>query len=202
MDRTLIICRYGEDISWLRDLKGYNIIIYDKGDPNAPYHLPNFGREAHAYIHHIIQNYDNLSTMNVFCQASPFMHSDNFVEKLHKVSPKSKYAGLADMTLIAEKDEWFDWGGRGLDDEKYRISIEQFFDRLFPGYRCPKSFDMRVNGLFAVHKDRIRYRSLAFYKEIYKDFETEWTLPYLLERFWHLILAGPLFDQICLKTQP
>lgn len=194
MDKTLVICRFHEDISWLSDVKGYNIIIYDKGDPTALHHLPNIGREAHTYIHHIIQNYDNLSTLNVFNQAWPFQHAcaDLYVDKLNKLSEKNKFVGLSDTIIEVESNDSYEWDG-----VLENLTVEQYFKRLFPRYNCPKSFTTRGNGLFAVHRDRIRYHDVNFYKNIMKDFESQWTLPYLLERLWHFIFAGPLLDTMC-----
>lgn len=190
----MVICRFHEDVSWLSDVKGYDIIIYDKGDPTALHHLPNIGREAHTYIHHIIQNYDNLSTLNVFNQAWPFQHAcaDFYVDKLNKLSEKNNFVGLSDTIIPVESNESYEWDGI-LES----LTIEQYFKRLFPSHNCPKSFTTRGNGLFAVHKDRIRYHDVGFYKNIMKDFESQWTLPYLLERLWHFIFAGPLLDAMC-----
>ena len=62
----LIVARYKEDISWLNNLNA-NIIIYNKfyDEGNV---LPNIGREAHTYLYHIINNYDNLPNIIGFIQ--------------------------------------------------------------------------------------------------------------------------------------
>jgi hypothetical protein len=62
----LIVARYKEDISWLGDLNA-NIIIYNKFYDEGNL-LPNIGREAHTYLYHIINNYDNLTDIVGFIQ--------------------------------------------------------------------------------------------------------------------------------------
>jgi hypothetical protein len=74
--KSLIVAKFREDISWLNNISGYKIYLYDK-----LVDLPNIGREAHTYVHHIITNYSDLSDINVFTQANPFFHSKDFFGK-------------------------------------------------------------------------------------------------------------------------
>ena len=65
MDKDLIIARYNEDLSWLKEFKDFKIIVYNKGDKlseNLFYeviNLENKGRESHTWLHHIVKNYYN-----------------------------------------------------------------------------------------------------------------------------------------------
>ena len=67
MDKCLIIARYNEDLSWLKEFKDFKIIVYNKGDKlsdNLFYeviNLENKGRESHTWLHHIVKNYNNLN---------------------------------------------------------------------------------------------------------------------------------------------
>lgn len=83
----LVVSRYTEDISWTKIFK--NVIIYNKGPDkeqlqNLTNHkvicIPNEGREGETYLHHIIDNYSNLSNYIVFCQGCPFEHSPEFLK--------------------------------------------------------------------------------------------------------------------------
>ena len=73
----IVISRYNEDLEWLNvePFTADRYVIYNKG----PYSiecpqgtncyvesLPNVGREGHAYLHHIIKNFDNLADVTVF----------------------------------------------------------------------------------------------------------------------------------------
>ncbi len=53
----LVVARYAEDLAWLRNIPPQiRATVYDK-NPNDSHpgarQLPNVGREAHTYLHHI-----------------------------------------------------------------------------------------------------------------------------------------------------
>ena len=70
MKNHLVIARYNENLEWLNyiDNKIYDIYIYNKGD-NIKLNnnlnniiitdIVNIGREAHTYLYHIINHYNN-----------------------------------------------------------------------------------------------------------------------------------------------
>ena len=67
-DIELVIACYYGDIEWSRP---YNSIvtIYNKGDQEhykSSIKLENVGREGHTFLHHIVENYDNLSNKTIF----------------------------------------------------------------------------------------------------------------------------------------
>ena len=91
-----VIARYNEDISWVRMLSGFKVVIYNKGLPLIHtemmenifqgneeekkrnqhlfrlYPLPNVGREGHTYLYHILSNYTSHynSKCTIFLPAS------------------------------------------------------------------------------------------------------------------------------------
>ena len=68
----IVIAKYKEDVSWSNQFKTSRVIIYDKsGEDNGFVNLPNFGRESHTYLTHIINNYDNLPDYTCFLQGNP-----------------------------------------------------------------------------------------------------------------------------------
>jgi hypothetical protein len=129
---NLVIARYKEDLTWLKNVpENLNIIVYNKDDTkpiskiftrvgwqtkgsnpsplNAPdgvtiLRLPNIGREADTYLTHIIDNYDNLGDITIFCQGNPFDHSPDmlklleYTDKYKNVQPLTdRYLDIADM---------------------------------------------------------------------------------------------------------
>lgn len=112
-DRTtidIVISRFQEDLLWLLDGDIQNalrnpelnvrILVYNKGGTAVSHDLlsmlrehfevnviviPNVGREAHTYLYHIIQNFDNLGDVTVF------LHGSSNVERKWL---KSKYTIL------------------------------------------------------------------------------------------------------------
>ena len=75
----VVVARYKEDISWLKEIN-HKIIVYNKGpDCNFPcISLPNIGREAQTYLFHIIENYNKLPEWTILCQGHPFDHCKNY----------------------------------------------------------------------------------------------------------------------------
>jgi hypothetical protein len=65
----IVIARYQEDVSWA---EGRAAVIYNKGlalqTRTEQRFLPNIGREAHTYLHHIIASWDNLAETTFFTQ--------------------------------------------------------------------------------------------------------------------------------------
>jgi hypothetical protein len=89
MKSQIIISKYNEDISWVKqiDNEEAEIFIYNKGTKITEKYSPrvkvldlkNIGREAHTYLHHIVSNYEGLPEKIIFTQAHPNDHvSENF----------------------------------------------------------------------------------------------------------------------------
>jgi len=68
----IVLAHFNEDIRWSKPYRNIRT-IYCKGPenkrPDGCTALPNVGREGHTYLHHIVQNYENLSDWTVFTQA-------------------------------------------------------------------------------------------------------------------------------------
>lgn len=77
----VVVARYAEDLSWLRQLPFTDVVVYDKNDRGDESHgdppahavvkrLPNVGRESHTYLHHILTNWDALADVTLFITGS------------------------------------------------------------------------------------------------------------------------------------
>jgi hypothetical protein len=77
----IVVAQYREDTTWTDNISNATITIYNKGgtDNKGGIALPNYGREAHTYLHHIIKQYDNIAPVTIFTQGTPFDHCPNFV---------------------------------------------------------------------------------------------------------------------------
>lgn len=99
---TLIIARYHEDISWIKNVpESFRIVVYNKGknlpffqkirclksDRISVFGLKNTGREAETYLHYLKETPDfgDPEKYTVFCQGNPFDHSPDFLELLNHV---------------------------------------------------------------------------------------------------------------------
>lgn len=68
----VVVARYEEDLAWLAPIAA-DCVVYNKGSAvvntfRSLVELPNVGREAHTYLHHIVTNYDSLADVTVFVQ--------------------------------------------------------------------------------------------------------------------------------------
>ena len=100
----IVVARYNEDVQWAQLFP--NVIIYNKGITlGSSYNeilLPNVGREAHTYYHHIYENYDTLDDYTIFLQGSPFHHSPNIIKTLWKYiinPPKSGFQFISEWMV-------------------------------------------------------------------------------------------------------
>ncbi|RYF61410.1 MAG: DUF3431 domain-containing protein, partial [Cytophagaceae bacterium] len=85
----LVVAHYTENLNWLRNLPaGVHKTVYTKSPEPVTEHqtllLPNVGREAHTYLHHLVSRYDSLAEWTVFCQGKPFDHAYDFKKTIRK----------------------------------------------------------------------------------------------------------------------
>lgn len=205
----VIIAKYKEDTSWTNDL-GYECLIYDKSDntlPNA-IALPNVGREAHTYFTHIVNEYDNLSDMNIFLQGDPFDHLDDrgrtTVDSLRTtlediVERHVPFKGLAWFKLkcdelgqphdLRKPENEGRWPGWGKD-----IPLGEVFRKLFDAEPPAQIIARAPTGNFCVTGERIRTRPKEFYEYALRlvtdDPRDENNTGHAIERLWQHIFNG------------
>lgn len=191
-DIQLVVARYREDLSWLREV-GLPCVVYNKGPKLDPatlppktrvVALPNLGREAHTYLTHILAHYSDLPRHTAFVQGNPFAHLAP--PPLNEEEPMVTPLGLRERLLeLAAKDTpfaglaWFrlrcDGLGRPHDladpAKKGRwqgwgkdIPVARTFEALFQA-PAPQEFIARAStGNMLVRAERILARPEAFYE--------------------------------------
>ena len=191
----LVVARYTESLNWLRRVpRTFRVTVYDKSgapeDNAIP--LPNIGREAHTYLHHIVQRYEDLAPLTVFCQGKPFDHAYDFHKTLR---------GLAEGTITVEAFTWLghfadtdsadgvlfkNWSknetGEGLDLSG--------FHRALLGNDGPAEYPFFGGAQFVVTRERIRQRPQSFYE---KALELSVEFPqaaHCYERLWDRIFSA------------
>lgn len=177
----VVVARYLEDIYWLTDINSkFRIYLYNKGDYTAwPYiSLPNIGREAHTYLHHIVYNYDCLDDHTIFIQANPFDHGVSFC-----------FLNGLDLTqsfIPFICPDYLKCDARGSPHWDY--DLVNFCEKYDIPYEIPFVF---IQGAqFCVHKDLIRKRDKSFYinlLECLNDVKSDEA--YALERVWQYIFT-------------
>ena len=85
-DINIVIARYAENLDWVNKLRQKSNrlkpIIYNKGDElNCPFkqiRLPNIGKNDHTFLYHIVNNYNNLAPITIFCAGSSYENKDKW----------------------------------------------------------------------------------------------------------------------------
>jgi hypothetical protein len=172
----LVVARYQEDLSWLRKRPAtIAVTIYDKSPDGSSgsdaIRLPNIGREAHTYLHHIVSRYDNLAEWTVFCQGKPFDHAYDFKKTLQKLASVSE--------LASSETEPFVWLGHLIDTDDNQgerlfrpwsknedgrgLDLLGFHRALF-GTDGPAWYTFVLGAQFVVQRDLVHRQPLAFYE--------------------------------------
>ena len=193
----LIVARYNEDINWIKENNLNKITtLYckekkddiDQKDYLRVYELPNVGREGQTYLHHIIQNYDNLADVNIFVQANPFDHCSSSIDFIK--NNINSFQGYKPFPTFS----WpiVNFLCRNLNIPHIRNICEELF------INPPSNFDTWFNGMFIVSKSTIRMRSKDFYKKClsYVIHSNNPIEGHVLERIWVLIFNPEIKSKI------
>ena len=157
----LVVARFREDLAWTRNVPAaVRVTIYDKGggeraaradEPDetdevaettgaaggagfGAIALPNVGREAHTYLHHLVERRASLAAVTVFCQGRPFDHAWDFHHTLRALASGAERLGA----------DGFRWLGHLVDTDDPRG------ERLF--VRWSKNEDGRQLRVDALHE--------------------------------------------------
>lgn len=199
----LVVCRCGEDLAWLRNVpRGLPVTVYDKtpcpGSPWPGSHpLPNVGREAHAWLHHLVEHYDSLADWTLFAQGHPFDH----VPDMHAVI--RRFAGGPPEV---REFEWlgFLWetdDARGFptfvhwskNPERRTLDLEGFFQGLW-GKSAPEKIRYVGGGQFALPRSAAHRRSREFYERARRLAENFPDAAHAFERTWDRVFLAPPLD--------
>lgn len=218
---TIIISRYNEDLNWTKEypFNKFKYIVYNKG-PNENFHkefvdkiitLDNVGRCDHTYLHHIIENYDNLSDIQVFLPGSTGDNNNkkckahcilsNIIDSGHKAAYfKSDENRNAINTLPNFKN--FKLSGYAASN-KSNLSLNPetklFFSSLRPlgswfRYHFGDVYISNISyqGVFSIDKRDILQHPKCFYEKIIKDVSSHSNpeAGHYIERSWAAIF-GP-----------
>jgi hypothetical protein len=191
----LVVARYTENLNWLRRVPGeFRVTIYDKsGDCNqAHLSLPNLGREAHTYLHHIVTRYDSLEPLTVFCQGRPFDHAFDFHHTLRALASGQKqpenfeWLGHIADTDSADGDLFKNWSK---NPEGHGLELNRFHQALFEK-DGPIYYPFFLGGQFMLSRRAIYSRSIEFYQRALALSLTFPDAAHCFERCWDRVFGA------------
>lgn len=203
VDLEVVVCRCGEPLDWLRNLpQGVRVTVYDKTPPPVPIWpgavpLPNVGREAHAWLHHLVERYDSLADWTLFAQGHPFDH----VPEMHRVvrrlakgeTPPDDFSWLG---FLWETD---DARGRPTfvhwtkNPERRELDLKGFFEALW-NEPAPDQVRYVGGGQFALSRPGGHRRTREFYQKALSVAEKFPDAAHAFERTWDRIFLAPPLD--------
>ena len=225
MDKALIISRFDEDISWLKNYKDFKIIVYNKGDKlkDEPYYktinLENKGRESHTWLYHIVKNYYHLDEINIFLQGRiddlncmVYQNPNHYLKRINKYGYETSRYGLLGpfhwaWNVNIEKDIRYKKQWESNEISRSSIGFRNFSKNLFPN--IPIFVATSYSGCFAVKKENILLHDICFYKELL-DILSKSKNPiegHYMERLWCYMftknkpLIKSIFDVIHTKIE-
>ena len=214
----LVVARHEEDLRWLRRVpKSVAITLYDKGEfkgSTLPEEvqarkgfqrrcLPNVGREAHSYLTHLVENYENLSAVTVFCQGHPFDHAPDFHERLRLLAgggecpdPFLWYGFLDETDDPCGRRIFVPWSK---NPERRELHTGLLYELLFEE-ASPKWFCFRGGAQFAVTREAVQRRSREFYERALVLMQEIPESAHSLERMWDRFFGEPMIDPVDLGS--
>ena len=214
MKNHIIVARYNENIDWINIINTnlYDIYIYNKGEKLTLNNtnnikiidLDNIGREAHTYLYHIINNYNNLPEKIIFTQGHPFDHvkksfiteinNNNIIEDFYYFSNnRLKLKFNEDATILNENGilNNFNWNNNHSGDSCIiNIPLNIFPNKVFNNFE----WFFNTGAIFCVSKKYILKNNIDFYNNIMNFFinsndPINSPEAHSLERIWELIFT-------------
>jgi hypothetical protein len=213
----LIVARYNENLDWVNHFESYQ--IYNKGVKDlAPHHqanavqLPNVGREAHTYLYHIINNYDNLEDVLIFSQGTVFHHTyhqdmNEFKRRALDIDRHGFSVDLGNISgLIGDNSETFSLHGHGgklyytgEDGRPRDASVPPYYQlgtwwKRATDETYARSRSVFWGATFSVKKEFVLKRSLESYMRIFGTLcgNRNSLEAHFCERTWFNILNLPM----------
>lgn len=195
-----------ESLNWLRRVPpSIARTIYDK-NPDSPapasISLPNVGREAHSYLHHIVSRYESLAPVSLFCQGHPFDHAFDFHASLRDFAARPDQIG--DFRWLGHLIDTDDARGHTLfktwskNDDGRELDLNGFHRALFD---CdgPARYTFRGGAQFVAMREIVRARPLSFWQRALKISVAFPDAAHCFERTWDRVMGRPEPDAAWLQ---
>ncbi|HMP75322.1 MAG TPA: DUF3431 domain-containing protein [Kiritimatiellia bacterium] len=197
----LVVARHEEALAWLRRVPAsIDVTVYNKGArlselPRAGtiHTLPNIGREAHTYLHHLVTKYDNPAALTICVQGKPFDHAPDLHRFLRALAAGGeKFDGFRWLGFLLDADDrtgsrlFQSWSK---NPERRPLDMAGFWRALFGERPVPDRFAFFGGGQFAVQRDVVRARPRAFYENALQVASAVPDAAHCFERTWDAVFG-------------
>ena len=183
-DHFFCISHFNGDISWVKNIRKENYIIYNKSGNNIDHITDNYisinnvGYNIYSYLKFIIDNYENLPNITVFCKDNILTrHLSN--ELFLKLINRKIFTGLEDNSLTSNFPANLKLSDNGFVEinnswykfnfpRKYFSGYDEFYSYIFNDGNIPDFLRFSPGANFIVPKENILLRSKNFYKNLIK----------------------------------
>jgi len=204
---SIIVARYNENINWLLPYKDI-CYIYNKGKQDIPGHLfhiinlPNYGRESHTYLYHIIQNYDHLTEYNIFFQGKIQDHMILNIEDYFEENDFTAFTKKEDIQKIKKPIAHF---GKWKNDLMHgKMTPSPFILYEWLTKLCGVKIDESVQflpvawgAIFSVSRKLIHQKPKDFYEYLYRylNYHDNPEEGHFFERSWYTLFHNPIIPK-------
>jgi hypothetical protein len=190
-----VVARFREDTAWTDCLAGYTTIYRKAPEDTGDNRLPNIGREAGTYLHHIAANYDRLADRTLFLQGDPFPHH---------LLPLERYIWdendfIADAQNLLTRGFQPSWSAPG--QPLTRAAMRDFLELI----ECdpdPEAVRWTFGAQFCCSRELIHRRPRRYYQKLFDLSQRRATIldgvphgdhsiGFLFEFFWQLVFRVP-----------
>jgi len=165
MSYKIVVAKFHELFEWIHYLNKDNVVIYNKADNRLTHPIENAiprenkGREADTFLHHIVENYNDLPDYLILIQGNPFDHTkglttENLQEKIDEIIP----------TVTDIQPFFTDWY---YEQQNYEPAIRgmKYYSLFFEG-EVPRPFVFAPGNQYIIPRENILSRPLEFYRKI------------------------------------
>ena len=195
----IVVAKYNEDIQWLKMFKEITL-VYNKGSVDnhlfcfQTVQLPNYGRESHTYLYHIIQNYDQLAEYTLFFQGSISDHDPLPLEHYFQENDFNGYLREYSTDLIKPQLKHYGKWQKEIKNKSMRRSSFTCYDWLknFLIFdHTIKNIKTVWGALFSVSKKCIHQKPKVFYEHLLRfiDYHPNPEEGHFFERSWYFIFT-------------
>ena len=207
----IVVSRYNENIIWLKNFKEITL-IYNKGlynnylDDFQVLQLPNYGRESHTYLTHIIENYDKLAEYTIFFQGNIKDHEPLSLEEYFQNKDFNGYLRNYETHLIKKPlnhfGKWKNEINNGLIKQSKKTCFEWLKELIYFDENI-KEISTVWGALFSVSRNIIHKKPKIFYEHLlrYVNYHVNPEEGHFFERCWHFIFYNDYIMKEIIKVK-